>query len=175
MSDLPERPKRKAAIEARARLHEQAEVGRRRQYYSREQDPEVAVLNEAAIPVPMTRPTPRGAQLAVAPGGLPRPPTTRPSTDIPRLPTGRGPEMEPRQEDETLPPVPSSIQVPGSPEYILDKKLGKGGFGQVYLGQRAIPTRIKDGPQANSVAIKLEHKNSKGCSYGPPYEWNVYK
>ena len=25
------------------------------------------------------------------------------------------------------------------------------------------------------VALKLEHRNSKGCNYGPPYEWQVYK
>jgi len=25
------------------------------------------------------------------------------------------------------------------------------------------------------VALKFEHKNSKGCNYGPPYEWQVYK
>lgn len=25
------------------------------------------------------------------------------------------------------------------------------------------------------VAIKFEHRNSKGCNYGPPYEWQVYK
>ncbi|MFS7994719.1 hypothetical protein Hanom_Chr12g01109341 [Helianthus anomalus] len=24
------------------------------------------------------------------------------------------------------------------------------------------------------VALKLEHRNGKGCSYGPPYEWQVY-
>jgi len=25
------------------------------------------------------------------------------------------------------------------------------------------------------VALKFEHKTSKGCNYGPPYEWQVYK
>jgi hypothetical protein len=24
------------------------------------------------------------------------------------------------------------------------------------------------------VALKFEHKNSKGCNFGPPYEWSVY-
>ena len=24
------------------------------------------------------------------------------------------------------------------------------------------------------VALKFEHRNSKGCSFGPPYEWQVY-
>lgn len=27
----------------------------------------------------------------------------------------------------------------------------------------------------SQVALKFEHRNSKGCSYGPPYEWQVYK
>lgn len=25
------------------------------------------------------------------------------------------------------------------------------------------------------VALKFEHRNSKGCNYGPPYEWQVYR
>jgi hypothetical protein len=25
------------------------------------------------------------------------------------------------------------------------------------------------------VALKFEHRSSKGCNYGPPYEWQVYK
>ncbi|KAI3694792.1 hypothetical protein L1987_77773 [Smallanthus sonchifolius] len=24
------------------------------------------------------------------------------------------------------------------------------------------------------LALKLEHRNGKGCSYGPPYEWQIY-
>lgn len=39
----------------------------------------------------------------------------------------------------------------GSPVYIVDKKLGKGGFGQVYLGKRATPTSDKEGSNANQV------------------------
>lgn len=27
----------------------------------------------------------------------------------------------------------------------------------------------------HQVALKFEHRNSKGCNYGPPYEWQVYK
>ncbi len=96
----------------------------------------------------------------------------------------------------------------GSPEYILDRKLGKGGFGQVYVGRRLQANKVKDGAQANLVgavmmiappclrnlytagalmclrtlilppflqlALKFEHRTSKGCNYGPPYEWSVY-
>eukprot|EP00210_Caulerpa_lentillifera_P002175 g2089.t1 len=165
MSSHPERPKRKAAIEARARLYEQAETGRRKQHFDR--NLEQPVINKTTMNPPST---PHGAQLVV-PNSLPHHPSTN---EVPRLATGGAIEVDPRQEDDTLPPVPNSIQINGSPEYLLDKKLGKGGFGQVYLGRRVVPTRIKDGPQANLVAIKLEHKNSKGCNYGPPYEWNVY-
>jgi hypothetical protein len=25
------------------------------------------------------------------------------------------------------------------------------------------------------VALKFEHRSSKGCNYGPPYEWSVYQ
>ena len=48
------------------------------------------------------------------------------------------------------------------------------GFGQVFVGQRVVPTTAKDGPNANQVALKFEHRSSKGCNYGPPYEWSVY-
>lgn len=24
------------------------------------------------------------------------------------------------------------------------------------------------------MALKFEHRTSKGCNYGPPYEWSVY-
>ena len=124
--------------------------------------------------------------------------------------------------------------------YIVERKLGKGGFGQVYVGRRAQQTTAKDGPNANfvsfgplqtsfvmglgascsaccailpmqkqlhldlwhrhqaysicvltfcalilhaithgvcdmQVALKFEHRSSKGCNYGPPYEWSVYR
>ncbi len=39
----------------------------------------------------------------------------------------------------------------GSPVYIMDKKLGKGGFGQVYCGKRSTPTKDTDGSNANLV------------------------
>lgn len=44
-------------------------------------------------------------------------------------------------------------QVGGSPVYVLERKLGKGGFGQVYVGRRVQPTNAKDGPNANYVGL----------------------
>jgi hypothetical protein len=145
------------------------------------------------------------------------------------------------------PPPARQVCVGGGPEYCLDRKLGKGGFGQVFVGRRVQPTKSKDGPNANLVggrrraagvppgvraagggrgprgdarrqaaaedracshaaarrpgaasgrprrrpcrgrgppaplslppqmALKFEHRTSKGCNYGPPYEWSVYQ
>ncbi|CAL0335223.1 unnamed protein product [Lupinus luteus] len=80
-------------------------------------------------------------------------------------------------EDEgNGPPLPEKVQVGGSPWYKLERKLGKGGFGQVYVGRRITVANLSEttGPGAVEVALKLEHKTSKGCNYGPPYEWQVY-
>jgi len=75
-------------------------------------------------------------------------------------------------------PVPKKIKFSNSPEYTVEGKLGKGGFGQVYVGKRVVPaansTKETTGASAIEVALKFEHRNSKGCSYGPPYEWAVY-
>jgi hypothetical protein len=38
------------------------------------------------------------------------------------------------------------------PEYFVERKLGKGGFGQVYVGRRAVVSKMKDGPGANYVS-----------------------
>ena len=46
------------------------------------------------------------------------------------------------------------VSVGGSPEYYVERKLGKGGFGQVYVGRRVVAvkdTELKDGPNANLV------------------------
>jgi len=78
-------------------------------------------------------------------------------------------------------PPPARVQVGGSPSYTPEKKLGKGGFGQVWLGRRTVAPRgaaakaNTDGPGAMQVALKFEHLSSKGCSNGPPYEWSVYQ
>ncbi|KAK1408003.1 hypothetical protein QVD17_39632 [Tagetes erecta] len=80
-------------------------------------------------------------------------------------------------EDEgSTAPLPEKVQVGGSPTYKIERKLGKGGFGQVYVGRRinAPVPHEKTGSGAVEVALKFEHRNSKGCNYGPPYEWQVY-
>ncbi|XVF48583.1 hypothetical protein PTKIN_Ptkin03bG0202200 [Pterospermum kingtungense] len=84
---------------------------------------------------------------------------------------GRSGDKGPGAEDEgSTAPLPEKVQVGGSPMYRIERKLGKGGFGQVYVGRRIGAT----GPGAVEVALKFEHRSSKGCNYGPPYEWQVY-
>ncbi|TKY50595.1 Casein kinase I [Spatholobus suberectus] len=73
-------------------------------------------------------------------------------------------------DDANTTPFPDRVQVGGSPMYKVERKLGKGGFGQVFVGRRERAT----GAGAVEVALKFEHRNSKGCTYGPPYEWQVY-
>ncbi|EFJ31718.1 hypothetical protein SELMODRAFT_144765 [Selaginella moellendorffii] len=76
--------------------------------------------------------------------------------------------------EENASPLPERVQVGGSPVYKIERKLGKGGFGQVYVGRRLSGGSERTGPQAVEVALKFEHRSSKGCNYGPPYEWQVY-
>uniref|UniRef100_A0A7N0UV59 non-specific serine/threonine protein kinase n=1 Tax=Kalanchoe fedtschenkoi TaxID=63787 RepID=A0A7N0UV59_KALFE len=78
------------------------------------------------------------------------------------------------EEEAGSTPVPERVQVGNSPVYKVERKLGKGGFGQVYVGRRVSGGTDRTGPDAVEVALKFEHRNSKGCSYGPPYEWQVY-
>ncbi|CAM8962897.1 unnamed protein product [Rhodiola kirilowii] len=78
------------------------------------------------------------------------------------------------EEEASTTPVPERVQVGNSPVYKVERKLGKGGFGQVYAGRRVSGGTDQTGPDAVEVALKFEHRNSKGCSYGPPYEWQVY-
>ncbi|PPS00441.1 hypothetical protein GOBAR_AA20239 [Gossypium barbadense] len=58
---------------------------------------------------------------------------------------------------------------------MVKRKLGKGGFGQVFVRRRVNGgnERVTDSA-AMEVALKFEHRNSKGCNDGPPYEWQVY-
>ncbi|XP_047338123.1 casein kinase 1-like protein HD16 [Impatiens glandulifera] len=77
-------------------------------------------------------------------------------------------------EDSNATPVPDRVQVGNSPIYKTERKLGKGGFGQVYVGRRVSGGTERTGADALEVALKFEHRNSKGCNYGPPFEWQVY-
>lgn len=80
-----------------------------------------------------------------------------------------------QEEEGSTAPFPERVQVGGSPVYKIERKLGKGGFGQVFLG-RPISSNGEwtSGPGFVEVALKFEHRSSKGCNYGPPYEWQVY-
>ncbi|KAK1584177.1 hypothetical protein Q3G72_030522 [Acer saccharum] len=78
------------------------------------------------------------------------------------------------EEEASTTPVPERVQVGNSPVYKIERKLGKGGFGQVYVGRRVHGGSDRTGADAIEVALKFEHRNSKGCNYGPPYEWQVY-
>ncbi|KAF5187349.1 Casein kinase 1-like protein hd16 [Thalictrum thalictroides] len=79
------------------------------------------------------------------------------------------------EEEGNTAPFPEKVQVGGSPMYKVERKLGKGGFGQVFVGRRVSGgTDRTMGPGAVEVALKFEHRSSKGCNYGPPYEWQVY-
>ncbi|KAK1411998.1 hypothetical protein QVD17_32905 [Tagetes erecta] len=83
-------------------------------------------------------------------------------------------QQEQEEEGNTV-PFPDRVQVGGSPVYKVERKLGKGGFGQVFVGRRVTGgTDRISGPGATEVALKFEHQNSKGCNYSPPYEWQVY-
>ncbi|KAJ6805427.1 casein kinase 1-like protein HD16 [Iris pallida] len=79
-----------------------------------------------------------------------------------------------QEEEANTPPFPEKVQVGGSPVYKVERKLGKGGFGQVFVGRRVGGSERGSGSGALEVALKFEHRTSKGCNYGPPYEWQVY-
>ncbi|CAJ2668802.1 unnamed protein product [Trifolium pratense] len=81
----------------------------------------------------------------------------------------------PQEDEGNTTPFPDRVQVGGSPVFKVERKLGKGGFGQVFVGRRVTGGNDRlNGPGATEVALKFEHRNSKGCNYGPPYEWQVY-
>ena len=138
-----------------------------------------------ATPAKATAAAAAAAAAAKLAGEVAKPATAREKEEAKKLkgklyrgnnppPDGELPQAKPMEdkkkseaEDIANISVPSEVQVPGSPLYIVDRKLGKGGFGQVYLG------RSKD-CKDDEVALKFEHRSSKGCNYGPPYEWQVY-
>lgn len=79
------------------------------------------------------------------------------------------------EDEASTAPLPEKVSIGGSPVYKIERKLGKGGFGQVYVGRRVSgPVDQTTGPGAVEVALKFEHRSSKGCNYGPPAEWGVY-
>lgn len=47
-----------------------------------------------------------------------------------------------KEEEASTAPVPEKVSVGGSPMYIVERKLGKGGFGQVYVGRRKDPSKV---------------------------------
>ncbi|CAD5194173.1 unnamed protein product [Musa acuminata subsp. malaccensis] len=91
---------------------------------------------------------------------------------------GRNADKLPGADDDgSTAPLPEKVQIGNSPVYRIERKLGKGGFGQVYVGRRTSVTNADDratSSNALEVAVKFEHRSSKGCNYGPPYEWQVY-
>ncbi|CAI0543232.1 unnamed protein product [Linum tenue] len=100
----------------------------------------------------------------------------RPGLEMPvRQPVERSAEkLVVGEEEGSTSPLPERVKLGNSPVYKIDRKLGKGGFGQVYVGRRVSGGAGRSGPDAYELALKFEHKNSKGCNYGPPYEWQVY-
>jgi hypothetical protein len=60
-------------------------------------------------------------------------------------------EKAAKDDEANAAPLPERVCVGGGPEYILDRKLGKGGFGQVFVGRRVQATKAKDGSNANLV------------------------
>ncbi|PHT38390.1 hypothetical protein CQW23_21963 [Capsicum baccatum] len=78
------------------------------------------------------------------------------------------------EEEADTTPIPDKVQVGNSHVYKIKRKLGKGGFGQVYVGRRTSRGTERIGPDAVEVALMFEHQNGKGCNCGPPYEWQVY-
>ncbi|KAF2582811.1 hypothetical protein F2Q68_00002933 [Brassica cretica] len=80
-----------------------------------------------------------------------------------------------QEEEGNTAPFPERVQVGGSPLYKVERKLGKGGFGQVFVGRRITGGNERSaGASILEVALKFEHRTSKGCNYGPPHEWQVY-
>ncbi|CAK0753731.1 hypothetical protein CVIRNUC_002242 [Coccomyxa viridis] len=84
-------------------------------------------------------------------------------------------EEEVVEQEVELPPVPAEVHHSSMPIYKVGKRLGKGGFGQVFLAARMKQRKVTPVNKPNQVAIKFEHVSSKGClTNGKPAEWSVY-
>jgi hypothetical protein len=69
-----------------------------------------------------------------------------------RCPSSQGPAARQQLRSQV------QVSIGGSPEYYVERKLGKGGFGQVYVGRRVVAVKdneFKDGPHANCVRVFL--------------------
>jgi hypothetical protein len=58
------------------------------------------------------------------------------------------------EEDSSTAPVPERVQVGNSPVYKTERKLGKGGFGQVFVGRRVSGGSDRIGADAIEVYCK---------------------
>ncbi|ONM27824.1 ATP binding protein [Zea mays] len=67
---------------------------------------------------------------------------------VPKMNGESGEKIVGAEDESTATPVPERVQVGNSPEYITDRKLGKGGFGQVYVGRRVSGGAARTGPDA---------------------------
>ncbi|CAA6672940.1 unnamed protein product [Spirodela intermedia] len=79
------------------------------------------------------------------------------------------------QEEARMSPIPDRVQVGNSPLYKVERMLGAGGFGLVYIGRRVAGGSQGNGPNAFKVALKFEHRNSTGCRFGPHMNGNHLK
>ncbi|KAL0316919.1 UNVERIFIED_CONTAM: Casein kinase-like protein HD16 [Sesamum radiatum] len=85
---------------------------------------------------------------------------------------GSGDKIMGVEEDASTTPVPERVQVGNSPVYKTERKLGKGGFGQVYVGRRVSGGTERTGPDAIEVMDMLGPSlwdvwNSLGQSMSP--------
>ena len=55
------------------------------------------------------------------------------------------------------------VQIGNSPTYKLGRKLGKGGFGQVYVGRRISSPSHGDRNGANALEVTISVKGSIYC------------
>ncbi|XP_023514196.1 casein kinase 1-like protein HD16 isoform X2 [Cucurbita pepo subsp. pepo] len=171
------RSKAAAAVEVLPNINE-----KRLQEGSNQQPPPVNDTVAAAVANPEEHRVPKGGfefgvgEVGGAAGGAKKEEIGDKKMDDHDSGAGSNDKAHAVEEEGSTAPLPEKIQVGGSPLYRIDRKLGKGGFGQVYVGRRVttVNTNERTGPGAVEVALKFEHRSSKGCNYGPPYEWQVY-